>query len=79
MDDKKKRTTANDIKKLFFTVIRGDMLYIYDNKTKRLLLQCRIVKEADPLITMQFAVDMARRLKKYYDEACKDVHKTTFE
>lgn len=81
MADNKKgtRTTANEIKKLFYTAVRGNMLYICDNKTKNLLLQSRIIPEADPIVTMQYATDLARRLKKYADEAHKDIRKTTFE
>lgn len=79
MDDKKKRTTASDIKKLFYTELRRNMLYIYDNKSKNLLLQSRILPAADPIVTMQYATDLARRLKKYVDEANKDIHKTLFE
>ena len=78
-DGMNKRTTANEIKKLFYTAVRGNMLFIYDNKTKSLLLQSRILPETDPIITMQYATDLARRLKKYVDEARKDIHKTTFE
>ena len=36
-DGMNKRTTANEIKKLFYTAVRGNMLFIYDNKTKNLL------------------------------------------
>ena len=81
MADSKKgtRTTANEIKKLFYTAVRGNMLYVCDNKTKNLLLQSRIIPEADPIVTMQYATDLARRLKKYVEEARKDINKTTFE
>lgn len=78
-DGMNKRTTANEIKKLFYTAVRGNMLFIYDNKTKNLLLQSRIIPEADPIVTMQYATDLARRLKKYVEEARKDINKTTFE
>ena len=80
MADSKKgtRTTANEIKKLFYTAVRGNMLYVCDNKTKNLLLQSRIIPEADPIVTMQYATDLARRLKKYVEEARKDINKTTF-
>jgi len=78
-DGASKRTTANEIKKLFYTAVRGNMLFIYDNKTKNLLLQSRIIQETDPIVTMQYATDLARRLKKYVDEARKDVRKTAFD
>ena len=54
MADSKKgtRTTANEIKKLFYTAVRGNMLFIYDNKTKNLLLQSRILPETDPIVTI---------------------------
>lgn len=78
-DGASRRTTANEIKKLFYTAVRGNMLFIYDNKTKNLLLQSRIIQETDPIVTMQYATDLARRLKKYVDEARKDVRKTAFD
>ena len=78
-NDKKKRTTVNEIKKLFYTATRGSVLYIFARKSKALLLQVRINQGADPLLSMKFAEDLARLLKKYYNEADKDVYKTLFE
>lgn len=74
--EKSIRITEEEIRKQFFTNIRGDIMTVCRRGSGIPLLQCRIITRCDPMLTSKYRMDLARRLLRYMKEAELDIYRT---
>lgn len=76
-NEKSIRITEEEIKKQFFTNVRGDVMTICVRGSGTPILQSRIVLKCDPILTSKYRMDLARRLLRYMKEAQQDIKNTS--
>ncbi len=69
------RVTVNHIKESFGIVTSPDntMAILASRKTGKTVLQTRIIKACDPIITIEFLESLARDILKYEKSAWEDI------
>ena len=71
------RISTKDIKKEFATSISPDnnMATITSRQTGAMILQTRIIRACDPILSMEFMENLAREVLRYQKAAWKDIQK----